>query len=362
MTKFAIRLISLALAFLLVLSVALISNRKVSDNAPNLPFVGKEVNDSSFSVAVLITETNCPLMAQPIPMWPKVFAGTGTIRRISGGFFPGTQGLVGSEDGSNLVSVHGPRKQTVLMHSLRLDEIEGVVGADINAAAVTRIEIDGSSIPSYLVTDYDRPSVTLVDKSFTSFKTLQLPNHFRSLVGIGTIQDKIAILPSRSAQIVGFLSVGNDPSLQIIPVELDEEAFTTAVPYGVAVVEGCIILNYREDGALAIGTVTKAGVISTQVLDSDLEYPQSIAAHRDKLFVIETGVHSILVYDFASWQRYRFLLPKGVFRGIAVTQTGEVFISGEVFEESEKGLVHFTSVLNENKVGIYRVVGLEDLK
>ena len=309
------------------------------------PTIQTPVKQESVSVRVQ-KERQSPLFDEP----------------VSGSFYPGTQGLVGSADGTALITLHSREKQSVRMHDLRSYRILNNLELDINAAGVTRLDGDAHGTPMFILTNYDQPTVTLIDANLTSVRTLKLPNVFQNLVGIAMIQGDFAVLPSRSHRVVGFLSAGEVPSLQIVPVELDDDIFSSsAIPYGVAVIRGCIVLNYREDRKLAVGRLSAMGVIITKVFDTDLDHPQSMAVNNERLYVLETGSHSLLVYDFVSQRRHRILLPKGAFRGMTVTQSGEVFVSGQKFGEAEKNNTNFNSVLDENKVGIYKVLGTRRL-
>lgn len=358
MSKFGTRLVLPALACAIVIGLIVGTKQQSLENIGGTSSAEWAIQSDAFTKAELIGETDCPMISYLVSDWPETIAGDVTLKRISGGFFPGTQGLAASVDGKAIISVHSTEKHTVRRHDLRSNSMSDFVEVDINASGVTRLDSDVSGTHLFVVTNYNEPTVTFVNANFNAGRTLTLPNIFNSLVGVATIRSDIAVLPSRSHRAVGFLSAGDTPSLQIASVELDEEIFSTAVPYGVAVIQECLVLNYREDGTLVVGKLSADGVITTDVLDTNLNHPQSMAVHEEKLYVLETGSHSLLVYDFALQNKLRFLLPKGAFRGMVVTQTGDVFVSGQSFGQAEKNVMNFKSVLDENRVGIYQLLDL----
>lgn len=362
MIKLGARLVLITLACLFVIGIAVSMKKHNLENVDGVSSNGLAIQSDAFTKAELIGKTDCPMLSKPIPDWVETLARSAKLEPVSGSFYPGTQGLVGSADGTALITLHSREKQSVRMHDLRSYRILNNLELDINAAGVTRLDGDAHGTPMFILTNYDQPTVTLIDANLTSVRTLKLPNVFQNLVGIAMIQGDFAVLPSRSHRVLGFLSAGEVPSLQIVPVELDDDIFSSsAIPYGVAVVRGCIVLNYREDRKLAVGRLSAMGVIITKVFDTDLDHPQSMAVNNERLYVLETGSHSLLVYDFVSHRRHRILLPKGAFRGMTVTQSGEVFVSGQKFGEAEKNNTNFNSVLDENKVGIYKVLGTRRL-
>lgn len=193
MSKLRTRLGLPALACALMIGLAVGTEQQNLESDGGASSAGRPIQRDAFTEAVLIGETDCPMISQPVPDWSETLKGSATPKRVSSGFYPGTQGLAGSAEGTALISLHSTEKQTVRRHDLRSNSISDILEVDINAAGVTRLDGDASGTPVFVVANYNQPTVTLIDANFTSVRTLKLPNVFHSLVGIATIRGDFAV-------------------------------------------------------------------------------------------------------------------------------------------------------------------------
>ena len=172
MSNLGIRLVLPTLVCAFVIGLAVGTKEQDLENVGGASSAGWAIQSDAFTKAELIRKTDCPMISQAISGWAEQLTGRAKLKRVSDSFYPGAQGLAGSADGTALITLHSREKQTARRHDLRSNRILDNVELNINAAGVTRLNGDAHGTPVFILTNYDQPTVTLIDENFTSVRTL----------------------------------------------------------------------------------------------------------------------------------------------------------------------------------------------
>ena len=107
-------------------------------------------------------------------------------------------------------------------------------------------------------------------------------------------------------------------------------------------------------GKILLGYFDKNNFI-TKDIGIDLKYPQGMWVKNDNLFIVETGMHSLIRYDLKNYTKTISILPKGVFRSVTGIDENQLFISGQVFFDNEYKITNNTIVTDERRSVIHKV-------
>lgn len=103
--------------------------------------------------------------------------------------------------------------------------------------------------------------------------------------------------------------------------------------YDIQVVDQCIFLNLREEGKILVLPIDKIDgqeLPEPQVIFPNIQFklPQHFQWLDGRMYVIETEAYRVTVIDPQTAQIWHLLLPQQVFRGLAVTPQGRIFLTG----------------------------------
>ena len=315
--------------------------------------VNKESNIVEFE---LNTPKKCDVLSNDLK-WtnlPSSSASLLNLRSINNDSNQGIQGIKYLDNKDLIAFVSGKKKMNINLYDIQKQAVYGQASVKINAADLTTIGEGKYNNLKFVVTNYDKGQIALLNQDLVLNKIIQLPKKFQSLVGIDAYDMEKVIIPSRSTPFLAIVDINNENSIDEIMI--NHKGFSVNPefpPYDVVVFDNCVLLNYRELGELRIGSISDKRILNTTDFDVALNYPQSVAYKNQNLYVIETGSHSLIIYNLKNKTKKLIKLPLGVFRGITIGTNELIYLSGQIFNDDYQRTKQIKSVTNEKEVFIY---------
>jgi len=314
--------------------------------------VNKELNILEFAK----TQKKCDALSNGF-LWTNLPSSSASLLKIRSINTDSTQGIQGIKyiDNKDLIAfVSGKVKMNIKLYDIQKQELYKQASVKINAADLTSIGEGKHNNLKFVVTNYDKGQIALLNQDLAMIRIIQLPEKFQSLVGIDTYHMGKIIIPSRSMPFLAIVDIYNEDSINEIMIKHQGYMINhESPPYDIAVFDDCVVLNYRELGELRIGSISDKKILNTTDFDIALNYPQSIAYKNKKLYVIETGSHSLIIYNLKDKTKKLIQLPLGVFRGITIGKDDLIYLSGQLFNDDYQRTTQIKSTTDEKKVYIY---------
>jgi hypothetical protein len=261
-----------------------------------------------------------------------------------------TQGIQYERNKNLIITANGGPSNNINIYNFLNKTKVSSITLPIAAAGITTIKNNQGEV-NILVTDYNTSEVLYLDKDLNVINVIKLPKDFKSIVGITNLDDGRFIVPSRSNDKFAVIELANTKEIGIFRSNIDDN---NNVTYDIEYSNGCFFLNYREVDKILLGYFDN-NIFKIKDINIRLNYPQGIWLYDQKLFVIETGTHSLIEFNLYKMTKTIFQLPRGVYRSISGRDDKNLILSGQVFTEKQEDILSTISVTDEENAIVHNL-------
>ena len=258
-------------------------------------------------------------------IWDIKFKNAQTEQLDLVGIVGDTQGIHFDNKNNTIITSNGSNHKSINIYDYKNKLKIADFSYDISAGGLFVLE--STNDDNYiLTTDYNNSKLLKLDNNLSLIESYSLPKNINHIVGLTGVDKNNIFIPSRSDNEIIVINLEKKNDIRVFETNINNDYVT----YDIDFYDGCFFLNYREMGKILLGYFDKNNFI-TKDIGIDLKYPQGMWVKNDNLFIVETGMHSLIRYDLKNYTKTISILPKGVFRSVTGIDENQLFISGQVF-------------------------------